>query len=351
MPLISPSVCEVDVVAGLEPVAREELRRRFGAQIVLRVMRPSPTGPTNIQLSFAGDPAELTTLRTVVAVYLVHHVSVPRPRSLLANQHLAALLLRLNRIMALNPAAYRTLSVSAAGANSPVLLRFKQTVAERLSLAVVPQEGDLYLRLRRPLDGGPGWDVLIRLTPRPLATRPWRVRNMPGALDATVAHAMILLTRPRPEDVFLNIACGSGTFLIERATACPARRIIGCDISATAREMARENIAASDVAERIELHAWDARMLPLPAGSVDAACCALPFGHHIGSHAENVALYPVLFAEVARVAQSRAAFAAVTTEVRLTTTILENQRAWVMERILSIGLNGLFPRIFVLRRQ
>src|SRR5262249_42950981 len=76
MPLIFPSVCEVDVVAGLEPVAREELRQRFGAQIAFRVTRPSPTGPTNIQFSFAGDPAGLTALRTVVAVYLVHHVSV-----------------------------------------------------------------------------------------------------------------------------------------------------------------------------------------------------------------------------------------------------------------------------------
>ena len=40
-----------------------------------------------------------------------------------------------------------------------------------------------------PARGGDGWETLVRTTPRPLATRYWRVCNYEAALNATVAHA------------------------------------------------------------------------------------------------------------------------------------------------------------------
>ncbi len=110
-----------------------------------------------------------------------------------------------------------------------MLVRWREMLAAETGLTDVADEGDLLIRLRRPLDGAEGWDVLIRLSPRPLSVRPWRACNLPGALNATVAHVMAGLTLPDSDDVVLNIACGSATLLIERLIEGPARIAMGCD--------------------------------------------------------------------------------------------------------------------------
>src|SRR5690625_5498492 len=58
--------------------------------------------------------------------------------------------------------------------------RLGEALAELAEVPVDP-EGDLLVRVRRG-PGRPGtWQVLIRTTPRPLATRAWRTVNYPGA--------------------------------------------------------------------------------------------------------------------------------------------------------------------------
>ncbi len=343
---------EADVAEGLEDIARDEIQRRLSPQVTLLVVRVSRRAPSAIAFDYAGDPAALLELRTMLAVSLVHRVAVPRPRAILGDAHLRDLLAQIRLVRDLTPASgYRTLSVGAAGSNSAVLTRLKAELAGRTGLAPADGEGDLYLRLRRPPNGGEGWEVVIRLTPRPLATRAWRVRNPPGALNATVAHAMALLTRPRPDDVFLNLACGSGTLLVERLACAPARRVIGCDISAAAREDAAVNVRASGHGADVEIHEWDARALPLPNSYVDTLCADLPFGHAVGSHDENVALYPRILAEAARVAKPDARFVLMTHEVQLMEVLLERSAEWAVEEQRRVRLGGLYPRIFVLRRR
>jgi 23S rRNA G2445 N2-methylase RlmL len=219
---------------------------------------------------------------------------------------------------------------------------------------VAIKEGDLQIRLRRASTGDAGWEVLVRLSPRPLTVRPWRACDMEGALNAAVAHAMALLTRPTPDDVFLNIACGSGTLLIERLACGPARRAIGCDTDAGALDCARANVAASGYSARIELHEWDAGALPLATGSVDALCADLPFGHLVGSHEQNKTLYPCLLRQAARVARRGARFSVITHEARLTRTLLaqpEQAAAWDVEETVRVGLGEVQPHLFVLLRR
>jgi len=340
------------VAEGLEEIAQDEIQRLLGSQATHLAVRVSRRAPSAIAFDYAGDPAALLELRTVLAVSLVSHVAVPRPRAILGDAHLRDLLAQINLVRGLTPTrGYRTLSVGAAGSDSAVLTRLKAELAQRTGLTPADGEGDLYLRLRRPPDGSEGWEVLIRLTPRPLATRAWRVRNPRGALNATVAHAMALLTRPRPDDVFLNLACGSGTLLVERLACAPARRVMGCDISASAREDAAANVRASNHDVDVEIHEWDARALPLPDGSVDALCTDLPFGHAVGSHDENVALYPDILTEAARVAKPDARFVLMTHEVRLMEVLLAQSAEWTVEEQRRVRLGGLYPRIFVLRRR
>jgi tRNA (guanine6-N2)-methyltransferase len=351
-PQLPTYVCEAEVAEGLEAIACDELRCRLGARVTLREISASGRSPRSIRFEYTGDLGALLQLHTVLAVYLIHHAAVPRPRALLGDEHFRALLAQIALVRSLLPSAdYRTLGLSAAGSGSPVLRRLTHELAQHSGLAVAMDKGDLYVRLRRPPDGSEGWEVVIRLTPRPLSTRSWRVRNPQGALNATVAHAMVLLTRPTSHDVFLNIACGSGALLIERLLWGSARRVIGCDISAAALEDASANVAASGHSADVELYQWDARALPLPGHSVDALCSMLPFGHKVGSHDENLTLYPQILQEAARVAKPGRTFVLLTHEIRLMASLLEQPGAWTEEKILRVCVGGLYPRIYVLRRR
>jgi 23S rRNA G2445 N2-methylase RlmL len=193
--------------------------------------------------------------------------------------------------------------------------------------------------------------VVIRLTPRPLVTRSWRVCNLEGALNAATAHAMIALTQPRPDDVFANLGCGSGTLLIERLEHGACRRALGFDLDTASLECARANVRASGFGARIRLLRGDMRALPLPSASVSALCADLPFGQLSGTHAQNERLYPRALAEAARIAVSGARFVLITHELRLIDTVLRQQEAWTPEQTFRINLRGLHPRIYVLRRR
>jgi 23S rRNA G2445 N2-methylase RlmL len=272
--------------------------------------------------------------------------------------------------------------LGAAGRDSTMMQRLKAEIARHTGLEEVSEEGDLLVRLRpaptlsspsgRGVGGkwpskGPegGWDALVRLSPKPLATRDWRVCNIEGSLQATVAHAMALLTQPKPDDVYLNLCCGSGTLLIERALASTAQKLIGCDINPDALICANQNIATlrsrgdrpstssgcgHPYINDIALRDWDATRLPLPDASVDAIVADLPFGHRVGTHDDNTALYPALLGEAKRVAKPGAWCVLITVEIKLLEQLISAKAQWERESTLRINLGGLRPAIFVLRR-
>lgn len=345
-----PYRCELEIAPGLEAIALAEVRQKLKGQ--------AHTGPAALiqqpgalQFPFRGDLRALFQLRTVNAAYLVLRFPIPRPRALLGDQHFRALVSAIRRVRSLHPERrFVTLAIRAAGRRSSVLQRLQAEIARATDLRPVQDQGDLWMRLRRPLDGGSGWEVLLRLTPRPLSTRPWRVCNYPGALNATVAHAMAQLTQPASGDGFLNVACGSGTILIERLTIAPARQALACDVSPAALACARKNLRASGLGRAVDLLLADGRRLPLQAASVDVACADLPFGSLVGTHDSNLTLYPALLGEMSRVLRPSGRFVLITHEVRLMERLLERQGTWQEEDRLRVNLRGLHPRIYSLRR-
>ncbi|MBC8100514.1 MAG: methyltransferase domain-containing protein [Armatimonadetes bacterium] len=339
---------ELEIAPGLKEAVLAELAQWQSST--------THSGHELIQLDYSGDPQHLAQLKTVNAVYLRHTFAVPRPKALLGHQHFQRLVTLIETVMRYNPpGSFQTLHIDAAGSDSSVMQRLKTELAVSAGLLTTTddEKGDLLIRLRRSLNGTPdaaeGWDALVRLTPRPSATRTWRVQNYEGALNAAVAHAMVLMTRPAPTDVFLNICCGSGTLLIERMSAGDAQAVIGCDIAPIALSFAQLNLEAARLAPQL-LHA-DARRLPLADSSVDALCADLPFGQLIGSHHANERLYPAVLTEAARVARPEARFVIVTHEIRLMESLLRHQLNWrQVSEPLKITLNGLHPRIYTLRR-
>ena len=337
--------CEADLLEGLEYVVEQELQTRFGSQIRLA---PSQRGGT-LPFTFTGALEELCALRSVIAVYLVHEFPVPRPKALLGHQHFETLIKQIERVRRLWPKrTFSTLYMNAAGRDSTVLHRLQEAISERTGLQNVSDEGDLLLRLRRSQHA---WETLIRLSPRPLATRTWRVCNFPGALNATIAHTMMQLTEPQPTDVIVNLACGSGTLLAERLRLGQVQQALGCDLDPAALACAQKNLAAAGYTNQVRLERWDIGQLPLEAASINVLCADLPYGQLIGSHQDNEQLYPQFFAEATRVAAPHARMAVITHEVRLLEQIAAAyQDFWHLEQVLRVRVSGMTPRCYFFRR-
>jgi tRNA (guanine6-N2)-methyltransferase len=327
---------ECEALPGLEELLEQEVARVPGA------------GP-GLRFDFAGPVAALLRLRIAHSVSVVVSVAAARPTGLLGEQQQRRLATAVGLVRTLHPpGSVRSFRLSAAGQHSSTFRRLASELSKRTSLNYDPADGDLLLRVRR---SGDRWEALLRISPRPLSTRGWRVRNLAGALNATIAAAMVELTGPLERDRFANLACGSATLLIERLLRAPARLAIGYDLDPAALEAARANVGAAGLGGRLQLVRADVERLPREASSLDALAADLPYGDLVGSHAANADLYPGLLREAARVGAAGARFAVITHDIRLFESSLARAPEWLLERSVRVFQGGHRPQISVLRRR
>ena len=337
---------EAELMAGLEDVAAREL-----AALPLGLSRPAHRlRPGFLRFSYDGDPAALSQLRSVIAVYRIHHFDIPRPKALLGHQHFTRLACRLRDAKAAFSSPNPSLGIGVAGRGSSVIKRLQRELAAALAIELAEDgKGQLYLRLLPRVDGN-GWEALIRLTERTLSKRDWRAVDVPGALNATVAYAMTQLSMQPEAQNALNLCCGSGSIMIEHALVQPGSRALGIDHSWTMLDAATANACASGHSDRITLLKADAANTPIARASVERLYADLPFGSAIGSHQDNLRLYPALLREASRIASPDARFVLLTHELSLFSRCLD-ESAWALESERRVSLSGLHPRLFVLRRK
>lgn len=126
-----------------------------------------------------------------------------------------------------------------------------------------------------------------------------KTRHLPASLRPALAAAMVALTDPEDDDIFVDPMAGAGTLLVERAAAGPFAEIHGGDIKPEAVSAMQENVRG--VKGKIITSRWDARRLPFEDGSVDKVAVNLPFGKQVSDVAQLPALYREALSEIARV--------------------------------------------------
>ncbi|NJL54806.1 methyltransferase domain-containing protein [bacterium] len=322
--MIHSPLYELDIPEGLADVVQSDLLERCAGTVdPQRIV----AGSSFIRLN-CPDVRCILTLPTVNAVYQVLSYNIPRPKALLGHEHWTRLLIAVEAVSSSSSGTFHSFHINAAGSDSSVMQRIRTTFAQDTGLHYAPDEGDMLLRIR---PGESGWEVLIRMTPRPLSTRNWRICNYEGALNGPVARSMVMLSSPGKDDYVLNVGCGSGSLLIERLLHTESQRVVGIDINNTAIDCASQNLASADRTRDAVLLTGDARRLPFKDASFTHLYADLPFGQLVGSHQTNQQLYPHLLREAARVAGVNALFTLITHEVRLMDTVLKAQMAWQVD--------------------
>lgn len=325
----------LDHLEGLTPFVLHELKA-LNARILGK-------GKDHVRIAFPGNPRPLLALRTVVAVSRIERFEVPRPKALLGHQHLTRLLSIVQDTRKLG--TFQSFRFAAAGSDSSVFKRLAEEIQTQSKLKHDPEDGEMVLRV---LKSGDAWEVLIRLSPRPLSARAWRVANMEGGLNATVAAAMVQLAHIEKHDVVFNPMCGSGTLMIEAGWMYGGAKVSGCDLDHEHVGFAQTNLQAAGL--KPEAYLSDATHLDLPDQSVDVILCDLPWGDNIGSNTANLSLYPEFFREMTRIAAVGARMVLISHEIKLMDRLLKDQSRWSVVREDRVYHGGHFPRIYTLNR-
>jgi len=253
-----------------------------------------------------------------------------------------------------SPGTFQTFRITAAGAGTRVYSRLRQEIASAIGIEPTDDAAHLQIAVRRAPKDDDGWQVLIRTSPMPLSARRWRVCDMPGALNATVASVMASLARPRSNERVLNLGCGSGTLMIERLGMGAAASITGVDISADALQCADANLRAAGHRASVSLLQEDCTNLSLPDASFDTITADLPFGMLQDGSGDIASLYRSALAESARVAARNGSLVVITTRRRAILAAVEDNPGWNLanEILLSIphSRGYIKPHIYLLRR-
>jgi predicted RNA methylase len=334
---------------GLGAVVARELRDRLPDAGPAREVAGRPD---SLVADYRGDWARLLDLRTIVAPFLLLSFPVPRPRSLTSGEFFPQIMDAVRLVQRINPETPRTFRIDAAGSDSAGFQRLASQVEEATGLPQVPEDGQLLLRFRRSPDDA-GWDVLVRLSSRPLSSRAWRVANLPGAANATIAAAMSQLTSPWPGDRVANLMCGSGTLLIERLRAAPARFAVAVDADPGALDCCAENLDAAGLRGRVTLLQADIGDQDwAESGPFDVLLADPPWGTLMGEHQTNAALHELLLERAHAVAAPGARLAVLTHEVRIMERCLAEARSqWESQQVVRVFQKGHHPRIYLLTRR
>lgn len=345
-------------VAGLADVSAKEIEERIPAARVRETLHNFDERTDVLLLESVAPPAELLGLRTVEDVFAeaVYEEGIPSARAGLSLIRAAVAGSRrlenaLTLALAVRGSQRRrhTFRVIARKAGEHAFRRVDlQHAVENGFLDRFPAwrlvEDDAQVEVWVHLIGG-RLIAGLRLSDITLRNRTYRRISLPAALKPTIAAVMVRLSRPQAEDIFLDPMCGSGTIPIERALAGRYALILAGDSDPEAVAATRDNVGRRY--QPIEIRQWDARSLPLEAGSVSVIACNLPFGKQIGTERGNRVLYPALIEEWTRVLRPGGRMVLLASDRALLVRALERHPNLRVRRQIAVLVRGQRATMFV----
>lgn len=342
------------VSAGLETIAREELSKRFADTGHLKILERKPQ---RILFQYTGNPRDLLSLRAAEHLFLVLK---QLPKMTRSRGSLAALSGSLNRLSFKEAFACCQQVGISVRKRTPFRVtsrlsgkrNFRRLDLQRVVERVLLDRGWYLASSNAALDvwaevhGDDGY-ISIKLSPNDMAQRPYKQAHIPASLKPTLAYGMVRLSKPHPNDVFLDPMCGAGTILLERALMGRYHYLIGGDVSIEALDATATNFGRQH--QPRQFFHWDARTLPLRTNSVDKIVCNLPFGETIRNIPQLTNLYRECLTEYQRVLRSRGRMVLLTSQDTIFDDELRRQRSLRATQRLTVDVRGTRAQMYVIR--
>ena len=263
-------------ITGLRPVALNELKEK-GFTVISE-------DEDSIFIQFTEDNIQrVKALRGVTRAYLVirndnyHPAYISNHKSILGN---------LIDII-IDHDSFKTFKISCAGSDSSEVRSVVKYIQDTYKIKE-SEEADLKIHIIKPEDV---WEIGIQLTPRPLSVRDYKVANMSGAMDPTVAYAVNSFCNLDTAHSYLNVFSGSATLLIEAAQCYPnLEKLIGFDNNKKYLSLSIKNIKEAGLIKRVHIKEADIFNNP-DFGKFDAIVSDLPFGMSISKDEDLEKLY------------------------------------------------------------
>ena len=272
---------KLSYILGLRDAVLEEIEQ-YPELEILKESKDS------FYVKYLEDFNTVKNLRSISRAYLVSIDSRFNP--LYISNHKSVLGELIQNLFAKNNVHdFSTFKIYCAGSDSPEVLETERYVEERFKIQK-NEEADLKIYI---IKVGDTWELGVQITPRPLSFRSYKVRNMNGAMDPTIAYSLNRLCRLEKHETYLNIFSGSATLLIEAGQCYDnLKKIIGFDNNKVHLSLSIQNIRNAGLIKRVQIK--EGNIFDKPnLGKFDVITSDLPFGMAVSKGEDLKKLYKV----------------------------------------------------------
>lgn len=267
-----------DFIPGLREIVLKEISQ----YPTLRIVRKEED---SVYLDFVQDFTEIKRLRSISKAYIVVQNSKYTPPFLSTHKSIFGDLIEI--VLHENIKIFKTFEVICAGTDSPKIRSIAEYIQSTYKIAE-KEDGDMKIHIVKTNEI---WEVGVQITPKPLSFRDYKIKNMSGAMNPTIAYAMNSLCGLEKANSYLNIFSGSATLLIEAGQCYPnLKQLVGFDNDKKHISLAVQNIKKAGLIKKIQLKEKNIFDKP-DLGMFDVIASDLPFGMCVSKNEDLGKLY------------------------------------------------------------
>lgn len=269
---------KLSFVTGLREIVLNEISQHTDLHFIKE-------DENSFYFNFIQNFTEIKQLRSVSRAYIVIQNSKYNPLYIYNHKSIIGSLIEI--VIKGEEKKFKTFKITCAGSDSPEVQGIAEYVYKNYRLTE-KEDADVKIHI---IKLGETWEIGIQITPRPLSLRDYKVKNMSGAMDPTIAYALNSLCGLEDVGSYLNIFSGSATLLIEAGQCYPnLKQLIGFDNDKKHISLAIQNIKKAGLIKRIQLKEKDIFDKP-DLGKFDVITSDLPFGMAISKNEDLEKLY------------------------------------------------------------
>ncbi len=265
-------------IPGLKNIVLKEIRQHPNFCIIKEEKK-------FIYLDFIQNFSQLKRLKSVLRAYIITQDFKYNPLYISKHKSIVGNLVAM--IKEDNKDQFKTFKIICAGSDSPEVYCIVEYIQETYKLTK-KEDADMKIHI---IKTGDAWEVGVQITPRPLSVRAYKIRNMEGAMDPTIAYAVNSLCELEKANSYLNIFSGSATLLIEAAQCyLNLKQLVGFDNNKENLSLSMQNIRKAGLIKKIRIKEGDIFDKP-SLGKFDVITSDLPFGMLISKYEDLENLY------------------------------------------------------------